>query len=167
MGLSEAQINGRFRYLERPAALPGKCACCGSVDKPVIDFGFDLDFYGVVYLCVSCLGEATSIVEANSEGAEPQIVPPPTVDLKAVDEYLRAATDASSRLCAILPAAYFDVEEEHSDDAGVSAEESSDDGGNVPSPQVDDNSQPEPVSVEGPDDSSDAKRSGSVPSFSL
>jgi hypothetical protein len=51
--------------MERPAAFPGKCAVCGSVNKPVIDFGSSIDFtdpsingYGVVYLCVDCVVEA-------------------------------------------------------------------------------------------------------------
>lgn len=59
--LTESQINGRFKVLERPFALPGKCAICGAVDKPVIDFGFDLDFYGVVYFCIECVQDAALI----------------------------------------------------------------------------------------------------------
>jgi hypothetical protein len=50
--LTEAQINGRFQLVDRPLAAPGKCAVCGAVDRPVLDFGFDLDDYGVVYICV-------------------------------------------------------------------------------------------------------------------
>jgi hypothetical protein len=60
--LTVSQINGRFQILERPSALPGKCAVCGAVDKPVIDFGFDLDYYGAVYFCVECIIEAASLL---------------------------------------------------------------------------------------------------------
>lgn len=48
----------RFQLLPTPIAIPGKCATCGSVDRPVIDFGINIDFYGVFYLCVGCLTEA-------------------------------------------------------------------------------------------------------------
>lgn len=52
-----AQTSSRFKILERPLVAPGKCAVCGAADKPVVDFGFDLDWYGVVYFCVECLTE--------------------------------------------------------------------------------------------------------------
>jgi hypothetical protein len=60
--LTLSQINGRFKLLDRPAALPGKCAVCGAVDKPVVDIGLDLDFYGVVYFCVECMKAAAEIL---------------------------------------------------------------------------------------------------------
>lgn len=48
-------VRSRFSLSARPFAAPGKCAVCGAVDRPVVDFGLDLDEYGVVYFCVSCL----------------------------------------------------------------------------------------------------------------
>lgn len=60
--LTLSQLNGRFRLLDRPVAAPGKCAVCGVVNKPVIDFNFDLDYYGVVYFCVDCLKAAAQIL---------------------------------------------------------------------------------------------------------
>lgn len=144
MALSEAQINGRFKFLERPASLPGKCACCGAVTKPVIDFGFDLDFYGVVYLCVDCLGEAFTIMRDSFAAAGSQAVPLPTVNVEAVDEYLRTVTESTNRLISLLPPAYFDLE----DAEGTVAES----GEVVPDAQGDDDSQSELVSVGGPDD---------------
>src|SRR6476469_10518841 len=60
--LTESQINGRFRVLDRPAALPGKCAVCGNVERPVLDFGLDLDFYGAVVICLECVTSAAEIV---------------------------------------------------------------------------------------------------------
>lgn len=159
MALSEAQINGRFRLLERPAVLPGKCACCGSVDQPVIDFGFDLDFYGVVYLCVGCLGEATSIV-ADSGRAESQAVPPPSLNTEAIDEYLRTAADANRRLCAVLPAPYFDdvfdVAEEPTDVARNAGEGDADDAGTILSAPSDGPTVDELTLFQGPDDLSGA-----------
>lgn len=56
------QTHSRFKILERPCANPGKCAVCGSSDRPVVDFGFDLDWYGTVYFCVKCLTEIASVV---------------------------------------------------------------------------------------------------------
>lgn len=36
---------------------PGKCAVCGSHTGVFVDFGMDLDFYGVVYFCSGCFRE--------------------------------------------------------------------------------------------------------------
>lgn len=43
-------------------AQPGKCISCGSGDKSrrYADFGLDIEFYGVVYLCELCLDHAFS-----------------------------------------------------------------------------------------------------------
>lgn len=155
MELSEAQINGRFRFLERPAVAPGKCACCGAVDKPVVDFGFDLDFYGVVYLCLDCLGEAVQVAGVHMTSAKSQVVPPPSVNAEAVDEYLRRSTESINRLIAILPAAYFDVEDDaeaDESDSGVSVGELGHPLGTIPDAQGDDVNVDEPLSIEGPDD---------------
>lgn len=51
-------VNSRFRIMERPNIMPGKCAVCGGVDRPVVDFGLNIQFYGAVMLCVDCVSEA-------------------------------------------------------------------------------------------------------------
>ena len=51
----------KFRWLERPAALPAKCIACGAVNKPVIDFGMSFDRYGAVYFCEDCIQEAARV----------------------------------------------------------------------------------------------------------
>lgn len=45
----------RFKLLDKPFAHPGKCAVCGAVNRSVVDFDLDLDEYGRVYFCVTCL----------------------------------------------------------------------------------------------------------------
>lgn len=60
--LTLSQLNGRFKLLNRPMALPSKCAVCGAVDRPVIDLDMDLDIYGVVYICVECMKAAATIL---------------------------------------------------------------------------------------------------------
>lgn len=156
MELSEAQINGRFRFLERPAALPGKCACCGAVDKPVVDFGFDVDWYGVVYLCLDCLGEAVQIAGVHLAENKSQVVPPPPINSEAVDEYLRRSTESINRLIAVLPPAYFDGVQDASEadvsDSGPSIGELGQPLGIVQDEQGDDNGSDESPVVEGPDD---------------
>lgn len=52
----------RMQYYHLPVVNPGKCACCGSVERPVVDFGMTIEFYGAVLLCVTCLAEAGQIV---------------------------------------------------------------------------------------------------------
>lgn len=61
--LTESQINGRFRLLDKPVAMPGKCSVCGSVEREVLDFGLDVEFYGAVVICVSCLTEAAGLLD--------------------------------------------------------------------------------------------------------
>lgn len=57
-------IQSRFTVLERPSGNPGSCLVCGSVDRPVVDFGVEVDFentgYGRAYFCVTCIKQAAS-----------------------------------------------------------------------------------------------------------
>jgi hypothetical protein len=46
----------KVQVTERPMAAPAKCVVCGAVDRPVVDFGMSLDFYGAILFCVDCMG---------------------------------------------------------------------------------------------------------------
>lgn len=48
----------RMQIVPLPQMLPGKCICCGCVDRPCVDFGMSIDRYGVIYFCEDCIGEA-------------------------------------------------------------------------------------------------------------
>jgi hypothetical protein len=55
-------VSGKFKILNNPMALPAKCAFCGighndEGRRRFIDTSLDLDFYGVVYMCTTCLNE--------------------------------------------------------------------------------------------------------------
>lgn len=68
----------RFQIYASPIVHPGKCAVCGAVDQPVLDFGLNIDFYGAVMFCVTnCLPEA-----ARAIGMVPR------EEVKAVEERL-------------------------------------------------------------------------------
>ena len=54
----DENVQSRFKVLERPTLSPGKCAVCGAVDRSVVDFGLNIQYYGAVMLCVTCLTEA-------------------------------------------------------------------------------------------------------------
>lgn len=62
--MSLGQMNlGRFKVIEANQMLaPGKCAGCGGFTKRrFVDFGLELDFYGVVYLCLEvCFTEVAN-----------------------------------------------------------------------------------------------------------
>jgi len=47
---------GRFQFVQgRPIKAPGKCVTCGSSSaKDYVDFGFTVDRYGVIYICIEC-----------------------------------------------------------------------------------------------------------------
>lgn len=54
---------GRFQVLDHNQLIaPGKCAGCGGfTNRHFIDFGLELDFYGVVYLCLeTCFTEVAN-----------------------------------------------------------------------------------------------------------
>ena len=103
--LPESVINGRFKYSERPMASPGKCAVCGAVDKPVIDFGMDLDFYGAVLMCTECIRTAAEVADLyeGAATAAAQVVPPlHYLDVGALNEYLARSNVAATALNSIL-----------------------------------------------------------------
>lgn len=101
--LSESVINGRFQYSEKPLASPGKCAVCGAVDRPVIDFGFDVDYYGAVYFCVDCLRAAVHVADLYEGSAQQtRTVPLQFLDVEAVNEYLARSNVAAIALNSIL-----------------------------------------------------------------
>ena len=54
------ETSSRFAVLETPVALPAKCAVCGTPQGPLVDFGLDIDMYGVVYFCLVCLEAAAA-----------------------------------------------------------------------------------------------------------
>jgi len=66
-GLSPSEVNSRFKVLPRPFPNPGKCAVCGGVKTPVVDFGFTVQFYGAVMICTVCLSEAARKIGMVSE----------------------------------------------------------------------------------------------------
>lgn len=56
-------LQSRFTVYDRPHALPGKCCVCGASDRPVVDFGRDVEWdngYGRAYFCEDCIKQAAS-----------------------------------------------------------------------------------------------------------
>jgi hypothetical protein len=60
-------LTSRFTLLPQPVVAPGKCAVCGAVDKPVVDFNMTIEFYGAILICANCIREAASGVGMVSE----------------------------------------------------------------------------------------------------
>jgi len=53
----------KYRFLDVPQMKPGKCSNCGSskVDgRKYLDFGLEVDWYGIVYICSLCLLDITN-----------------------------------------------------------------------------------------------------------
>jgi hypothetical protein len=61
LNFTEASTS-RYKLLERPVALPGRCVTCGAVDRPVVDTNWNIDMFGAVYFCVSCLAEVARVI---------------------------------------------------------------------------------------------------------
>lgn len=57
----------RIQVLDAPMAAPGHCAICGSTSGRMVDFGMNVEFYGVIYFCVdNCLVELANSFEYHS-----------------------------------------------------------------------------------------------------
>lgn len=142
--LTLSQINGRFKVLDRPAALPGNCTVCGAVDRPVVDFNFDLDFYGAIVICVECMKAAAEILgmvdresldraELVQRAHSDQIM----AAKELTDEYYNRIADLlgefTDRLRSIHePSAKSDDEVPGQNDAGATTDDNSPDGSDKP-----------------------------------
>ena len=69
--VQETAGNGRIMVIARPLTLPGICAVCGysgtvqgaeGDTRVFIDFQLDIDYYGRVYFCSTCLLEAANLL---------------------------------------------------------------------------------------------------------
>jgi len=96
----------RIQVLARPIVSPGKCAICGHVGtnetgdrSPVyfIDIGLDVDYYGRVYLCTTCVVQMgnvlgfTSPVETENHRTRLQEQESELIVLREQNERLRAS----------------------------------------------------------------------------
>lgn len=59
---TQMTTSSRVTLLDLPVAAPGVCALCGSANKPVVDFGKQLDWYGAVYFCHDCIREVAEVI---------------------------------------------------------------------------------------------------------
>lgn len=147
MVLPDSVVNGRFKSFERPNVAPGKCAVCGAVNKPVVDFGMTLDYYGAVQLCGDCISEAYLLLAATFPASvrQSQVVPllsnTHLVDAGAINEYVSRSLDNISRLGIILSGIDIPTTE---DAARVSADDSGDNAGAVESDEASDEPANEP-----------------------
>lgn len=58
---------GRIQIQEAPMAAPGHCALCGTTQGPVVDFGMEMEFYGVIYFCIdNCLVQLANSFDYHS-----------------------------------------------------------------------------------------------------
>jgi hypothetical protein len=103
-------LQSRFTVYERPEAPPGKCVVCGAVDRPVIDFGVDIEWadtvYGRAYFCVTCIKQAAA--KFPDESAE-QVYSHPVV-LELFGQYKEDLTNGIiAHLKRINPGAFIPV----------------------------------------------------------
>lgn len=57
----------RIQIQEAPMAAPGHCALCGTTQGPVVDFGMEMEFYGVIYFCIdNCLVQLANAFDYHS-----------------------------------------------------------------------------------------------------
>lgn len=107
--------SSRFQLYPSPVAAPGKCAICGAVNRPVVDFGMTIQFYGAVMFCVECMTSAARTIdmvprtelsaaeEALSQSFAHQLI---ERDLVAIshDHYVAITTNLSHLSNAVLSA---------------------------------------------------------------
>ena len=71
-----AQPTDRFKLTDIPMVNPAKCACCGAVNRPVVDFDMTIPMYGAVLLCTSCLATGAELIDMV-----------PAVELRAAERH--------------------------------------------------------------------------------
>lgn len=87
-----------------PICQPGKCIVCGAVEGKFVDFGFEIDFYGVVYFCSHCVAEVSAAIgflpvdrfSELEERLQEQINK--SEELKSENSELRNALDSLNRV---------------------------------------------------------------------
>lgn len=63
--ITDPPQGSKFSLLDTPVALPNYCVVCrsGKDDgRKYLDFGFNFDWYGAIYICGLCLSEAVSFL---------------------------------------------------------------------------------------------------------
>ena len=102
--LTPSQANSRFQVTTRPMAAPGHCAVCGGVDKPVVDFNLQLEFFGAVLICVSCMRAAMQIINITL-GESELVQPRPPISpqhVKDLFSYVHIASESAARLSKFM-----------------------------------------------------------------
>jgi len=57
-------MSDRFYLIDKSRLpFPGKCACCGEIDRDCVDFGRTVDWEGATLLCTVCVAEAFSVLD--------------------------------------------------------------------------------------------------------
>lgn len=87
------EIQSKFQVLDKPTIHPGFCICCGSVERPVVDFGIEVDYealgFGALLLCISCVTQAALRFPEN----KPQVVTLPVMSEEEYDRIEKALLD--------------------------------------------------------------------------
>jgi len=92
----------KVQVLAAPRLAPGHCCICGSSDqesRDFIDMGWEIDFFGVVYICTFCFSEVVNILgcltKEQSEALEHEnnILRQRIVDFQAKELAIHDAAD--------------------------------------------------------------------------
>jgi hypothetical protein len=91
------EVQSRFTVYDRPYELPGKCCVCGASDRPVVDFGRDIEWdngFGRAYFCKNCIKQAAS--KFPSDEIQPRVM--------AVDEWNSWKRELLDELTGVITA---------------------------------------------------------------
>lgn len=145
-----APSSSRFNIVNS-LALPGKCAVCGysggeddnrsDYRRKFVDFGFDLDFYGVVGFCTACVSEMAGVLgfiarkEYESYQSENSTLKAQLQETRIANDQLRATIHTLSSPTSqhiVGEVAYYDVK--IGDSEATKSEQSSDKSPSKPRP---------------------------------
>ena len=149
MQSSEAQLNGRF-VLHAPGTgpAPGKCIVCGSVERVVVDFGANAEFYGAILICVACMRDAMQAIGGNeSNVAGPQAAVLSPLQTRKVMDYLDQLSAISTNLLNLLPDSVFEFADLDTTDSQESESVPDNEQGNSPEPGESSDPFAEPLSL--------------------
>lgn len=134
--LERTKALSNLQVIDRPIMIPAKCANCGAgvSDRKYIDFGLDVESYGVVYLCEFCITYAYNKLIPETQNSENHRKETPEKEdkVRLLNDVRRALEDIKGDLGLVLNL-YHPSIIDNSDDTELSSMETESDDNEIQS----------------------------------
>jgi hypothetical protein len=103
--VTEENPQSRFRILDVAIKKPGICALCmssGGDGRQFVDFGKSVEWYGVVYFCTFCIGEAAKLLGLAPQTNIDQIIAAHNEMVEKYNELLSSSVEMENATRLLL-----------------------------------------------------------------